>query len=157
MQRRPTSPPLPAKILAVSEFSGQIAAETTAFILTFPANACGSGRFGEIGVRRGRFGKSGAVRPLALLPIARLVARHNPCDVNCYNSLNTAGQHVATIGLDEGLGMWKIHLVRCQDLEFFCPTRESAFSAWHHEFDSETGLPIDNKSEYADLPDHKLM
>jgi hypothetical protein len=36
------------------------------------------------------------------------------------------------------------------EIEFFCPTREVAFAAWHDEFDSETGFP---RSATGGVPD----
>jgi len=54
---------------------------------------------------------------------------------------NKSGKHVATIGFDESCGFGQIALVERASLEFFCPSREIAFAAWHDEFDPETGLP----------------
>lgn len=59
------------------------------------------------------------------------------CTVLC----NKAGEHVATIGFNEACGLWQIVIVNRQAIEFFCPSKEIAFAAWHDEFDSETGSP----------------
>jgi hypothetical protein len=52
-----------------------------------------------------------------------------------------SGEHVATIGLNEGYGLWQIVVVQREELEFFCANKEAAFAAWHDEFDPETGFP----------------
>jgi hypothetical protein len=54
---------------------------------------------------------------------------------------NSSGKHVATIGLNDAIGMWQIVAVERRDMEFFCPNKELAFAAWYDEFDPETGLP----------------
>jgi hypothetical protein len=45
--------------------------------------------------------------------------------------LSKSGVHVATIGFNEGLEAWQILIVRRNDLEFFCPSKEIAFMSWH--------------------------
>jgi hypothetical protein len=55
--------------------------------------------------------------------------------------LSKSGVHVATIGFNEGLEAWQILIVRRNDLEFFCPSKEIPFMSWHEEFDPETGFP----------------
>jgi hypothetical protein len=54
---------------------------------------------------------------------------------------NGSGQLVATIGLNSACGLWQIVVAKCAGIEFFCPTKELAFAAWHDEFDPETGFP----------------
>jgi hypothetical protein len=54
---------------------------------------------------------------------------------------NSSGDHIATIGLNDAHKLWQLVVVRCPEMEFFCPDRDTAFAAWHDEFDSETGLP----------------
>jgi hypothetical protein len=54
---------------------------------------------------------------------------------------NRSGEQVATIGFNEAGGLWQIVVLQREEIEFFCPTREVAFAAWHDEFDSETGFP----------------
>jgi hypothetical protein len=54
---------------------------------------------------------------------------------------NKAGQHVATIGFNEAFGLWQIVFANREEMEFFCPSKEIAFAAWHDEFDPETGFP----------------
>jgi len=54
---------------------------------------------------------------------------------------NKAGEHVATIGFNEACGLWQIVVVNRKEMEFFCPSKEIAFAAWHDEFDPETGFP----------------
>jgi hypothetical protein len=54
---------------------------------------------------------------------------------------NKSGDHVATIGLNELHGLWQIVIVRREEIEFFCPTKDVAFAVWHDEFDPETGFP----------------
>jgi hypothetical protein len=54
---------------------------------------------------------------------------------------NKAGEHVATIGFTEACRLWQIVVVKREEMEFFCPSKEIAFAAWHDEFDSETGFP----------------
>jgi hypothetical protein len=51
---------------------------------------------------------------------------------------NKSGEHVATIGFNEGLGASQILIVRRKDLEFFCPSKEIAFMAGQEECDPET-------------------
>jgi hypothetical protein len=48
---------------------------------------------------------------------------------------------VATIGFNEACGLWQIVVLQREEIEFFCPTSEVAFAAWHDESDSETGFP----------------
>jgi hypothetical protein len=60
---------------------------------------------------------------------------------DCTALCNNAGQHVATIGFNEALGLWQIVVVNRDELEFFCPSKDIAFVAWHDEFDPETGFP----------------
>jgi hypothetical protein len=59
---------------------------------------------------------------------------------DCMALCNKAGQHVATIGFNEAFGLWQIVVVNRDELEFFCPSKEIAFAAWHDEFDPETGF-----------------
>jgi hypothetical protein len=54
--------------------------------------------------------------------------------------LNKSGEHVAAIGFNESLGLWQIVVVQREEIEFFCPTKEVAFAAWHDEFHPETGF-----------------
>jgi hypothetical protein len=54
---------------------------------------------------------------------------------------NRSGKQVAAIGFNEAHGLWQIVVLQCEELEFFCPTREMAFAAWNEEFDSESGFP----------------
>ena len=59
----------------------------------------------------------------------------------CTEMFNQSGEHIATIGFNEFCGLWQIVVVQRKEDEFFCPSKEVAFSAWHHEFDPETGFP----------------
>jgi hypothetical protein len=52
---------------------------------------------------------------------------------------NRSGENIATIGFSYGL--WQIVVVQRKEMEFFCPSKEVAFAAWHDEFDPETGFP----------------
>ena len=54
---------------------------------------------------------------------------------------NRSGEHVATIGFNESCGLWQILVMRQPEIEFFCPTKDVAFAAWHEEFDPESGFP----------------
>lgn len=54
--------------------------------------------------------------------------------------LNSRGEHIATIGLNDAVGLWQIIVVRSKEFEFFCLTKETAIAAWDEEFDPETGL-----------------
>ena len=54
---------------------------------------------------------------------------------------NKSDEHIATIGFNESCGLWQIVVVQRKEMEFFCPSKEVAFAAWHDEFDPETGLP----------------
>ena len=60
---------------------------------------------------------------------------------DCTTVFNGSGEHVATIGFNESHGLWQIVVVQREALEFFCPSKEVAFAAWHDEFDPETGFP----------------
>jgi hypothetical protein len=60
---------------------------------------------------------------------------------DCTAVCNKAGEHVATIGFNEAFGLWQIVVVNREEMEFFCPSKEIAFAAWHEEFDPETGFP----------------
>ena len=64
--------------------------------------------------------------------------------------VNQAGEHIATIGFNEACGLWQIVIVHRRELEFFCPTREVAFTAWREEFDPETGFPRSNLNAASD-------
>jgi hypothetical protein len=55
--------------------------------------------------------------------------------------LNSRGEHIATIGLNDSFGLWQIVIVRNKEVEFFCLTKEMAIAAWDEEFDPETGFP----------------
>jgi hypothetical protein len=48
---------------------------------------------------------------------------------------------VATIGFNEACGLWQIVVLKSEEVEFVCPTKELALVAWHDEFDPETGFP----------------
>jgi hypothetical protein len=52
---------------------------------------------------------------------------------------NRSGENIATIGFSYGLR--QIVVVQRKEMEFFCPSKEVAFAAWHDEFDPETGFP----------------
>jgi hypothetical protein len=54
---------------------------------------------------------------------------------------NRAGEQVATIRFNETCGLWQIVSLQRQEIEFFCPTKDVAFAAWHEEFDPESGFP----------------
>ena len=60
---------------------------------------------------------------------------------DCTEMFNQSGEHIATIGFNESYGLWQIVIVQRKELEFFCPSKEVAFAAWHDEFDPETGFP----------------
>lgn len=59
---------------------------------------------------------------------------------DCTALCNEAGKHVATIGFNEAFGLSQIVGVNRKEMEFFCPSKEIAFVAWHDEFDPENGL-----------------
>jgi hypothetical protein len=59
----------------------------------------------------------------------------------CTEMFTQSCEHVATIGFNEFYGLWQIVVVQRKEMEFFCPSKEVAFSAWRDEFDAETGLP----------------
>ena len=69
---------------------------------------------------------------------------------DCTHMFNRSGQHIAPIGFNESCGLWQVVIVQREDLEFFCPTKEVAFAAWHNEFDPETGFP---RGAAAEAPD----
>ena len=54
---------------------------------------------------------------------------------------NRSEKQVAAIGFNEAHGLWQIVVLQREELEFFCPTRETAFAAWSEEFDPESGFP----------------
>jgi hypothetical protein len=54
---------------------------------------------------------------------------------------NQSGEHISTIGFNESYGLWQIVVVQRREMEFFCPSKDVAFAAWHDEFDPETGFP----------------
>ena len=60
---------------------------------------------------------------------------------DCTEMFNESGEHIATIGFNESYGLWQIVVVQRKEIEFFCPSKEVAFAAWHDEFDPETGFP----------------
>jgi hypothetical protein len=60
---------------------------------------------------------------------------------DCTEMFNESGEHTATIGFNESYGLWQIVVVQRKEIEFFCPSKEVAFAAWHDEFDPETGFP----------------
>jgi hypothetical protein len=60
---------------------------------------------------------------------------------DCTEMFNESGEHIATIGFNESYGLWQIVIVQRKEMEFFCPSKEVAFAAWHDEFDPETGFP----------------
>jgi hypothetical protein len=68
----------------------------------------------------------------------------------CTVMRNRSGQQVATIGFNEACGLWQVVVLQREEIEFFCPTREVAFAAWHDEFDPETGFP---RSATVGMPD----
>jgi hypothetical protein len=59
---------------------------------------------------------------------------------DCTEMFNESGEHIATIGFNESYGLWQIVIVQRKEIEFFCPTKEVAFAAWHDD-DPETGFP----------------
>ncbi len=59
----------------------------------------------------------------------------------CTEMFNQSGEHIATIGFNECCGLWQIVVVQRKEMEFFCPSKEVAFSAGHDEFDPQTGFP----------------
>ena len=64
--------------------------------------------------------------------------------------VNKLGKHIATIGFNESCGFWQIVIVHREAIEFFCPSKEVAFAAWHDEFDPETGFPRPSASRLPD-------
>jgi hypothetical protein len=60
---------------------------------------------------------------------------------DCTAMFNRAGEQVAAIGFNEAHGLWQIVVLQREELEFFCPTKEMAFTAWNDEFDPESGFP----------------
>jgi hypothetical protein len=44
-------------------------------------------------------------------------------------------------GFNESYGLWQIVVLQQKEIEFFCPTKDLAFAAWHEEFDPESGFP----------------
>jgi hypothetical protein len=60
---------------------------------------------------------------------------------DCTQMFNESGERIATIGFNESYGLWQIVIVQRKEMEFFCPSKEVAFAAWHAEFDPETGFP----------------
>ena len=68
------------------------------------------------------------------------------CTVMC-NRFGGASSHDWA---QRGGGLWQIMVLQRGEIEFFCPTREVAFAAWHDEFDSETGFP---RSATSGVPD----
>ena len=61
--------------------------------------------------------------------------------LDCTAMLNSSGEQVATIGLNEAYKLWQIVVLQREEMEFFFPTKEMAFAAWNAEFDCETGFP----------------
>lgn len=60
---------------------------------------------------------------------------------DCTEMFTQSGEHIATIGFNKSYGLWQIVIVQRKEMEFFCPSKEVAFAAWHDEFDLETGFP----------------
>jgi hypothetical protein len=54
---------------------------------------------------------------------------------DCAEMFNESGEHIATVGFNESYGLWQIVIVQRKEMEFFCPSKEVAFAAWHDEFD----------------------
>jgi hypothetical protein len=59
---------------------------------------------------------------------------------DCTQMFNESGEHIATIGFNESYGLWQIVIVQLKEIEFFCPSTDAAFAAWHDEFDPKTGF-----------------
>ena len=52
-----------------------------------------------------------------------------------------SGEHIATIGFNDFYCVWQIVVVRHEEIEFFYPSKDVAFAAWHDKFDPESGFP----------------
>jgi hypothetical protein len=59
---------------------------------------------------------------------------------DCTEMFNESGEHS-----DDRIQriLWPLADRGCaaKEIEFFCPSKEVAFAAWHDEFDPETGFP----------------
>ena len=68
---------------------------------------------------------------------------------DCTEMFKLLGEHIATIGFNESYGLWQIVVVPRKEMEFFCPSKEVSFAAWHYEFDPETGFPpLDSRAGF---------